>query len=796
MAKRRSMRCLWLVVLAEVALAACPFAVQAQEAGNLTGGFKPDKTAAVSRVLLGEEMPLYLETSVNRLRVGVVHFTMRGGELWSSPDSLEQLGLSAAASSGEARLRDVPGLRFDYDAAGQSLSITVPISSLRGEATVVESSPPVVSEPVSGTGLVYNYNLFGGVSGESRIASAYSELRVFSPQGVVSGTFLAQASSAKAGGSLDAVRLDTSATASFPHRVLVAKAGDSFTAATSWSRSTRFGGLQIGTDFAMQPYAVTTPLTQFFGETALPSQVELYVDGMKQVTGDVPPGRFQITTPVTAGAGASAGKVVITDALGQVSTVAFALYQTPVLLRPGLTDWTVEAGFLRQSYGVKSFDYAPQPFASGTARRGLTDRLTLEAHGEASARLALGGVGANWRAGQLGVLSGSVAHSRSSKSTGIRYDVGYTWSAPRTLVSFDLAKAGRGFRDLAALEDSPLPRRSISAQISHSIRNFGTFGASYVDLEFEKQPRSRFVTAYWSKALGQSVGLNVHASVDLENRRNRSIFATLSVTLGNRSTVSASLQRDHDSSFGSIDAFSSVPDSGGFGWRAQLSGGGARESAGGEVQYQGGRGRVIAGGRMADGALSGYAGASGSLVFTEGSLFAAREVYDSFAVVSTDGIANVPVLLHNNVVGRTGAGGKLLVTGLNAYENNRIAINVLDLPPDVRSDRVERIVAPSDRSGAVVRFKLRKVRAATLILTDSSGAFLPVGSLVQVRGGKSEPAVVGFDGAVYAEALGDENVVDVDTPAGRCVVQFEYPVSQGVLPRIGPLICTVAGVEK
>lgn len=774
---------------------ACPIAAQAQEAENPSSSADHSEPADPPASFDMYEMALHLDTSVNALSLGIAEFTMRGEDLWSSRSTLERLGLAVDPNApDEIRLADVPGLEYEYVVASQGLRITVPVSLLSRDVSLVETSLPTGAQAVSGTGLVYNYSIFGGLAGQTRTASAFSELRAFSPLGVASTTFLTQAISLEGDWSVQTVRLDSSATASFPDRLLVATAGDSLTAATGWSRSTRFGGLQIGTEFGLQPYIVTTPLTQFFGETALPSTVELYVDGLKQATGEVSPGPFQIATP-GGGAGAGSGQVVITDALGQVSTVAFDLYHTPVLLRPGLADWTVEAGFLRRAYGTRSFDYAPDPFVSGTIRRGMTDRLTLEAHSEASPQMVLGGVGGSWRAGQLGVVSGSLSHSRTKDLSGSKYTLGYSWSDRQTNVSFNLARASRGFRDLAALEDSPLPRRSISAQVSHSLRRFGTFGTSYVDLKFEKQPRSRYVSAYWSKSIGRNFGLNLHATADLEDPRNRGVFATISVRLGDRSMVSASVQRDRDTTFGSVDASASIPDEGGLGWRAQVQRAGDRQRGAGEVQYLGDHGRVVAGGSVGDGRVSGYAGASGAIVLSEGALFAAREIHDSFAVVSTEGVAGVPVKLRNNVVGRTGSNGKLLVTGLNAYENNTIAIDVLDLPADIRTGDVETIVKPADRSGTAVRFALAKVRAATLIVVDGVGEPLPVGSRASRRGGQSESGVVGFDGMIYLEALEDSNVIDVVTPSGRCSVRFEYPQSAEALPMIGPLACLAEGVE-
>ena len=158
---------------------------------------------------------------------------------------------------------------------------------------------------------------------------------------------------------------------------------------------------------------------------------------------------------------------MITDALGRVSTLAFDLYHVPTLLRPGLADWAVEAGFVRRAYGLRSFAYAPDPFVSGTIRRGMTNRLTLEAHGEASARLALAGGGANWRAGQLGVISGSLASSSDGARSGVKYTLGYAWSDATSSVSFDLARASRDFRDVPSDEGSIMPRRTLSVQASH-----------------------------------------------------------------------------------------------------------------------------------------------------------------------------------------------------------------------------------------------------------------------------------------------------------------------------------------
>jgi outer membrane usher protein len=788
MAKRHERLCLRLILLAEIALTAVPLAAR-EEAER-----PPDMAMRGASELA--DVTLYLEARVNGRPAGLADFTLRDEELWATPATLARLGLVVEAGMGSVRLAGVPGLAVEYDAAGQSVSLTAGVAMLDQATSIVREPRPPTSPLLADSGLVYNYSVFGGIHGSSRSASAFSELRAFHPLGTASSTFLTQASGEDGDWAVDSVRLDTSATASLPERMLAVTVGDTIGSATAWSRVTRFGGIRAGTDFTLQPYTATTPLTQFFGEAALPSTVELYVDGLKQATGEVPPGPFEIAAPNGAAAGAGAGRVVITDALGRVSTLSFDIYHAPILLRPGLADWSVEAGFLRRDYGLRSFAYAPDPFVSGTMRRGMSNYLTLEAHGEFSARLALAGVGANWRAGQLGVVSGSVASSSDGARSGVKYTLGYAWSNDTSSVSFDLARAGRGFRDGPALEGSILPRRALSVQANHSAARLGTFSVSYVDLTYREQPRSRFLAAHWSASLGDRFGVSLHAAQDLERRRNRTLFAGLSVRLSNRTQASASAQRERRATFASVEATQSVSDAGGVGWRAQLRRARGRADAAGELRYLGAHGEAVAGAHLTDGQLDAYAGASGAVVVIGGSVFAARQVNDSFAVVSTGGVADVPVKLRNNVVGRTGRGGKLLVSGLNAYEDNAIGIDVSALPADVRVGIVETAVKPGDRSGAVVTFELARVRAATIVLTDPAGRPLPVGSAVALQSAPGGDAVVGFDGETYLEGLERSNEVDVRMGGARCTARFDLPSDAGVLPRIGPVVCMPYGIVR
>ena len=78
--------------------------------------------------------------------------------------------------------------------------------------------------------------------------------------------------------------------------------------------------MQLSRDFAVRPDLVTYPLPQFAGEAAVPSSVDLFINGYKSESALLQPGPYTLTNvPFINGAGEAV--VVTTDALGrQVST--------------------------------------------------------------------------------------------------------------------------------------------------------------------------------------------------------------------------------------------------------------------------------------------------------------------------------------------------------------------------------------------------------------------------------------------------------------------------------------------
>jgi outer membrane usher protein len=735
---------------------------------------------------------LYLDVTLNGASDGLAHFGYLNGELWASLATLGQLGFALPTGTPDpVRLNALQGVRASYDASRQAVTISAQLSLLKLSTAVLNTPENKRPKASASPGILFNYDIYGTEGGQgSSTLSAYTELRAFNDDGVFSSTALWQANDTNGNGWQDhSVRLDTNWTESFPDSLLTLKFGDTLTGALSWTRSTRIAGVQLGTNFALQPYLVTTPLPSFFGSAILPSAIQLYINGVRQYSGNVPAGPFQLNTiPTISGAGNA--QVVMVNALGQATTVNFSLYDEHQLLQQGLSDWSGEFGVVRENYGIDSFDYGHDPIGSGTWRYGVTNNFTAEAHGEATYGLTNGGVGGDWLLGSAGgVLSATLAGSENAGQRGVQYGLGYSWNNNRFNFSISGTRASNNYRDVATLYGSPPPALTAQALVGYNTDHLGSFGMSYLDLRYPQQSATRYASAYWFKSAGQHLSFNLSFNDDLNNSSNRSIFLVATLTLDHNISVSGGIQREGNHTGFVADASQSLPSQGGFGWRTSLSEGNNQNGGTGELDYLGRYGQVEAGLSSVDGTRYGYADATGSLVLMGGEVFAARQITDGFAVVSTDGIANVPVKLENNPIGTTDSHGLLLITPLNAYQNNQVSIDPMDLPADVRIARVQTLATPSDRSGILVRFGITPVNAASLILVNIDGKPLPVGSQVRAHDQQGEPALVGFDGAVYMDTLKLHNVLDVETPNGHCQVRFDYHKHDGSIPQIGPLRC-------
>ncbi len=753
----------------------------------------PQASAAVA------PLDLYLSVTVNGNPIDQLHpFSYRDGALWALPSVLRNLGFKTQEGDyAYVRLDSLPGVRADYDEAAQSLALQAPLSELDLAATVLGTGSEGAATLTAGRGALLNYDLYANRENRgTSLLSAASELRLFNPYGVFSNTVFAQAISGQPAPQAwedsrnwraHNVRLDTSWRSSWPDQAITLTLGDTLTGGLPWSRSTRIGGIRIGRNFSLQPYRTITPLPAFMGSAVVPSAVDLYIDGIKRYDGRVPAGPFQLNAiPGITGRGNAL--IVLTDAAGRQTQLDIPFYASSTQLDEGLADWSLEAGYVREEYGISSFRYASDPVVSGTLRYGLTRALTLESHAEASRQARVSGVGAVATLGGLGQVSGAYAVSGGGGRRGRQYSAGYQWVGRHFNIGANTTRTAGQYRDVAALYGLAPPAVTESVVAGANFQSIGSISMSYLKQTYPGEAANRYAGAYWSRPLGSRAMVSMSFNQNLDVKTDRHVYIGVSISLEGRVNASASMQRNGDQTSYNIAASQTTQGNTGWGWA--LYGRQAPDAASGSAQldYRGRHGDYRAGMNAYGGSSSAYLGASGSLVAMDGGFFAGRRIYDSFAIVSTDGVPNVPIKLHNSPVGSSDGDGYLLVEPLAAYQKNLISIDPLGLPVNLKIDRVAADVATRELSGALVRFGIRPVRAAAVTLHDRDGRPAPLGAALLLNGAPSD-FLVGYDGVAYLEGLQAHNTLEASAPDFHCAVQFDYTDPGDTVLQIGPLRC-------
>jgi len=786
--------------LGAVLLFACFFFVSSTARPAPAAGNTADQLTDLSAIPPAAAVTeLYLEVSLNGDKTGLVAPFKQGPQgLRSSVQNLRDLGLDpdalGLAGQDEFALDAVPGLSYKFDPALQTIALVL-ADRLRKPVQLNARSVRASGSGSADPGLLLNYDLVGQVGGNARVA-ALNELRAFGALGVLSTS----GNAILKGKGQRYIRYDTSWSWSDPATLQTLQVGDFVSPSLNWTRALRMGGVEWRRNFDLRPDLLTYPLASMGGSAVVPSSVSLYVNGMEQYRAEVPGGPFVIDQ-VAGLNGAGQATVVTRDALGRQVATSLPLYVDTRLMAQGLSDFAVAAGMLRRDYGIRSFRYAGSPAVTGSLRHGVSDAVTLEAHAEVGAGIVNGGAGAMLRLGEAGgVVSGSLAGSSGNGGVngqgagqGVQASLGYQYIAPRFSVDVQSTRASAGYADLGTAEGSPVIAVNDRASVNLNLKQAGSASLSFVHYRTPGQMATRLAALAWSRPLGYGAFISVSGFQDLAQRENRGFSATLSMSLGERTSLSASSGRQGGLRSTSLNA-SRAPDfAGGWGWNVQKSDSAGLDVAQAQVQYLGNAGQFSATTLHAGNTNTSSLGLSGSLVAMDGTVLAARHIGRGFALVST-GLADVPVSHENRLLGRTGDDGRLLVPDLMPYTTNRIAIDPSNLPADMRLERTALEVVPMAGAGVVAGFRVERYRAATVIVHGADGKPVAVGTpvrlLAKAAGADGTLSVVGYDGVVFLDNLQDANDIVVGEGARACTLHVDYqPGVGGQLPVIGPLRC-------
>ena len=772
-----------LLFIPAIRTVADPYSALPQAPGNAqTSQATPQSAGSDS-----EQETFFLTLSINDVEIGGIYPAYsEGGEFFIETEAFLGLGMVEPDESpfpyrGRlfVRLLAVPGLSFVFSRGRQHLALLCEPSCFPSSRVTGEMQQPT-ADPTP-FGLFVNYDLLAEKSGSSEFLGTLAEVGVFSNYG--SGTLTL--SGRDFTGDATVVRLDTSWTIDLPEKRQRLRFGDSIAQHGGWGQAVRFGGVQFGTDFGLQPGFISFPTPTISGGAALPSTAEIYVNGIRRGSVDLDPGAFTIEQPPLI-TGSGNLLVVVRDLLGRETVLSHPFYTSRNLLRSDLQEYSIEAGFLRNNFGSSSNDYS-EAFVAGSYRRGLSSKFTAGVHAELSGKRMGIGPYIDWQMPFGGIISSAAALSVQDGQLGALFQLDFSWQSQNLGINASNEWISADFTRLGNVAGESQPRMRTSANFGIEVSESGSLSLNYLRVDEREGPNLQIASANYSIQVGDLGSLTANVSHSFGEEQDTAFFMVFTARLANRTTGSASLERAGDGWTGTARVNHSADGDGGLSYRAEANFVGKERLQAG-VGYDTRKGLVSLDHSEFNGRSATRLGVRGGVVFLGGEQFFTNPVDDSFALVKVSDYEGVDVLRDNRPAGKTDENGQVFISRLRPYEENLVSIDPLDLPltADIGALLIKPV--PRRRSGVIVEFPVGRTVAATLRLVNKEGIELLPGTVLRAD---ETGAVyyVGFKGAAYVTGLDKPMTLRAETAAGDCTIRLDA-IKPGPFPtRLGTLVC-------
>ena len=685
--------------------------------------------------------------------------------------------------------RAIKGCTVSIDEAAQRAVVAAPAASLdTTHLSAAERRSPDVT-PAS-PGAFLNYQISAQQIAGQNTGGAFAELGVFAGAGVLTSTAVAR----YGGFDNQLVRLDTTYTRDFPATLDTLNVGDAISDGGSWGNAVRYAGVRFSRNFGLRPDLLTTPLLATSGTATVPSTVDVFVNNQLVTSNQLPPGPFVIDRlPTVSGTGDVS--VVVRDALGREQVLTQSFYTSAALLAAGLSQYSVNVGKIRDDYGLESNQYGPV-LGEVSYRRGITDSITLEGHGEYLAGDShAAGLNAAFGIGRIGVVNFTAATGGDSSGTGFLSGVGIEHRGTNTSFIASSQWASRDFSQVGQPLDPDMRVRQRSLlQTGMGLGRFGSLSLAYVRQTYRDSPTQQTVGLTHSISFGRVGSLNLTltqtrtaAQLSTPSQNSTSAYLIFVLPLDFRRAVTLTSVGGSGPGAPSNEVVASLtqspPVGPGSGYRLSASTAGNYDADWRQQFHSADLELEVARNQGIDG-RSAYL--SGAMTFLDGQLNTTRSVNGSFAMVDVAGLADVPVYVENQLTAHTDASGKALLYNLRPYEANHISITPEDLPLDTTIAASSTVMAPPYRSGVIARFPVERVHSGTFRLVTDDGTPVPVGATVTLQGAQF-PVVM--DGTVYVTGYDHGVAAEANWSGGHCNFRLEPPPPEDPLPDMGTIQC-------
>jgi outer membrane usher protein len=593
------------------------------------------------------------------------------------------------------------------------------------------------------------------------------------------------------------VRLNTNITTDDPslHSRLVL--GDFSASSGELGSGGSYGGVSFSSSFAAEPFFITYEGVDLTFQIESPSDVEIYVNNLLVDRRNLPPGEFTFSNlPHATGSGRIT--VVIKDAYGRTKRLEKGFFTSPILLKPGISEYSYNIGLKREEFGEESFKYGDPAFLAHH-RFGLSKYLTAGFRLETNKDVVNAGSMIDLALGKIGALRLSAAGSYGEKEYGYAGSYNYTFSTR----GFSFGLSGRGLtREYSTLSLNPFedkPRSVTNTGAGFNLGRFGSLSLSYSFFDRYTETDTTRKSLTYSKRFTSGLSLYTSASRTEEVDVIEEASVNLNFLLGRGSSGSLSRRIQEDRTSDTFSFQKNSPAGPGFGFnflaeheKDDLNG--SDETYGyASIQYNGPYG-IYSTDYYRSGELDTYdLTASGAISFIDGSLHLSRPIMDSFALVKVGRLENVNVRSNNQYVGKTSSRGRLLVPNLGSYSNNLLSIDDSDIPVNYEIDEMEKYVSTQLRAGGVIEFNILKLQGfgGYLFFVDQGEKVTAEYAALEVKAEENlYKTVIGRGGEFYLE-----NIPSGKWPARLyledrwCGFNMVFPESEEMFVDMGEIAC-------
>lgn len=736
-----------------------------------------------------------------RVSARLVDLQGSGNALTIDADNARVAGIPVPAGvTGQIRLDSLKIYQWRFDALRQRLTVKL----LRNNDGVnfrdfaLRQNQNAQRRTIAALRFDYDINAAVGRSGV-QAAGLFSAAAV---KGNFAAVVTARAGPESANGPVRVQRLDTFVQMRLARSPAVLTAGDFISAGSASQRPVRLGGLQIASDFSQQPDLVTSPLPAFNGSVAVPTSLDIITADQRYQLGKLEPGEFTVRNiPVNPGRGSMA--VLLKDSLGREVVRNVSFYTSSALLRPGLSSYAANAGFVRRRYGLDDDNYGPLA-ASAYYRRGLSPFLTLEASAESTAGLLNVGSRADFTIGNVALASAELRTSRDSVAgSGFLLNSALESIGRRFSARAGMSLPTPDYRDVASHLGDRAPPRQFFANIGFDLRRSMPLQLSYVRQEAAGSTADR--PTFAKKEIlsanlfySPSPRLNFSLNGGFRQAETRSFFvgAGVSMRFGAKHAVSALASTEASQTTSTLAyQFNDYQNSG---VRAQATLGtlnGTPRMTASAIHES--RWTILNGTVLASaGQVASQLSAAGSLIATGGTVYARAQSSNGYALVRAGDVEGIPVKVENRFAGRTDRRGRLLIQNLRTMIPQQISVDGDKLPAEAVVLTSRHVINVPKRAVGLVDIDAMYFRPVVIRIVDQKGVALDAG-LPAIASPSGRETLVGFDGLVEFNTASGDRTLLVKGPGGDCEV--DIPGKDRLADNTAPLVCravaTIAATE-